>query len=68
VIDLLDSRGIQRAVLVGHSHGGGVALAAATLAPVPIRAARQLAQVLPDTGLQLVRGAGRASVPRPNAA
>jgi esterase/lipase len=28
VLDELDSRGIQRAVLVGHSYGGGVALMA----------------------------------------
>lgn len=58
VLDLLDSRGIQRAVLVGHSYRGGVVLAAASLALVLIRAARQLAQVLPDTRLQLVQGAG----------
>jgi len=33
VLDDLDTRGITRAVLVGHSYGGGVALAAASLAP-----------------------------------
>ena len=33
VLDDLDSRGITRAVLVGHSYGGGVALSAASLAP-----------------------------------
>src|SRR5689334_19636453 len=33
VLDDLDARGITRAVLVGHSYGGGVALAAAALAP-----------------------------------
>ena len=45
-------------MLVGHSYGGGVALAAATVALALIRAPRQLAQVLPDTRLQLVQGAG----------
>jgi pimeloyl-ACP methyl ester carboxylesterase len=29
VLDDLDSRGIKRAVLAGHSYGGGVALSAA---------------------------------------
>jgi len=33
VLDDLDSHGIARAVLVGHSFGGGVALSAASLAP-----------------------------------
>src|SRR5258708_13466595 len=37
VIDELDARGIDRAVLVGHSHGGGVALSLA--APAAHRAA-----------------------------
>jgi pimeloyl-ACP methyl ester carboxylesterase len=38
VLDELDSRGIQRAVLVGHSYGGGVALSAASLAPHRVEA------------------------------
>ena len=33
VLDDLDSRGITRAVLVGHSWGGGVALSAASRLP-----------------------------------
>ena len=33
VLAELDARGIERAVLVGHSYGGGVALSAARLAP-----------------------------------
>src|SRR6266852_4954299 len=33
VLDELDARSIQRAVLVGHSYGGGVALAVASHAP-----------------------------------
>ena len=33
----LDARGIDRAVLVGHSYGGGVALAVAQLAPTGSR-------------------------------
>jgi pimeloyl-ACP methyl ester carboxylesterase len=38
VLDDLDARGITRAVLVGHSYGGGVALAAAALAPRRVEA------------------------------
>ncbi len=38
VLDGLDSRGITRAVLVGHSYGGGVALLAASLAPGQVEA------------------------------
>ena len=47
VVDQLDSRGIRRAVLVGHSYGGGVALAAAALAPHRVEAVVLLASVGP---------------------
>jgi pimeloyl-ACP methyl ester carboxylesterase len=47
VFDDLDSRGIQRAVLVGHSYGGGVALSAASLAPHRVEALILLASVGP---------------------
>jgi pimeloyl-ACP methyl ester carboxylesterase len=47
VLDDLDSRGITRAVLVGHSYGGGVALAAASLAPGRVAAVVLLASVGP---------------------
>jgi pimeloyl-ACP methyl ester carboxylesterase len=47
VLDDLDSRGITRAVLVGHSYGGGVALAAASLAPCRVAAVILLASVGP---------------------
>jgi pimeloyl-ACP methyl ester carboxylesterase/uncharacterized membrane protein YbhN (UPF0104 family) len=47
VLDELDSRGIQRAVLVGHSYGGGVALSAASLAPHRVEAVILLASVGP---------------------
>ncbi len=47
VLDDLDSRGIRRAVLVGHSYGGGVALSAAALAPHRIEAVVLLASVGP---------------------
>jgi 3-oxoadipate enol-lactonase len=47
VLDELDSRGIARAVLVGHSYGGGVALAAASLAPHRVEALILLASVGP---------------------
>ena len=43
----MDSHGIQRAVLVGHSYGGGVALAAASLAPHRVEAVVLLAGVGP---------------------
>jgi pimeloyl-ACP methyl ester carboxylesterase len=43
----LDSRGIERAVLVGHSYGGGVALWAAALAPHRVEAVVLLASVGP---------------------
>ena len=47
VLDDLDSRGIQRAVLVGHSYGGGVALSAASLAPHRVEAVVLLASIGP---------------------
>ena len=47
VIDDLDARGVQKAVLVGHSWGGGVALRAATLAPDRVEAVILLASVGP---------------------
>jgi pimeloyl-ACP methyl ester carboxylesterase len=47
VLDDLDSRGINRAVLVGHSYGGGVALSAASLAPHRVEAVVLLASVGP---------------------
>ncbi len=48
VIDELDARGIDRAVLVGHSHGGGVALSVAARAPDRVDALVLLASVGPD--------------------
>jgi pimeloyl-ACP methyl ester carboxylesterase/uncharacterized membrane protein YbhN (UPF0104 family) len=47
VLDDLDSRGITRVVLVGHSYGGGVALSAASLAPGRVAAVVLLASVGP---------------------
>jgi pimeloyl-ACP methyl ester carboxylesterase/uncharacterized membrane protein YbhN (UPF0104 family) len=47
VLDDLDARGVQRAVLVGHSYGGGVALSAASLAPQRVQAVILLASVGP---------------------
>jgi len=47
VLHDLDSRGIARAVLVGHSYGGGVALSAASLAPGRVAAVVLLASVGP---------------------
>jgi pimeloyl-ACP methyl ester carboxylesterase len=43
----LDAGGIERAVLVGHSYGGGVALAVAQLAPERVEALVLLASVGP---------------------
>ena len=43
----MDAHGIQRAVLVGHSYGGGVALAAASMAPHRVEAVVLLASVGP---------------------
>ena len=47
VLAELDARGIERAVLVGHSYGGGVALSAARLAPGRVEALVLLASVGP---------------------
>jgi pimeloyl-ACP methyl ester carboxylesterase len=47
VIAELDARGIDQAVLVGHSYGGGVALATAQLAPERVAALVLLASVGP---------------------
>lgn len=49
VVDVLDTRGISRAVLVGHSYGGGVALSAASLAPDRVEALVLLASVGPGS-------------------
>jgi pimeloyl-ACP methyl ester carboxylesterase len=48
VVAEMDARGIERAVLVGHSYGGGVALSAAQLAPGRVEALVLLASVGPD--------------------
>jgi pimeloyl-ACP methyl ester carboxylesterase len=48
VLAALDTRGIRRAVLVGHSYGGGVALSVAQLAPERVEALVLLASVGPD--------------------
>jgi pimeloyl-ACP methyl ester carboxylesterase/uncharacterized membrane protein YbhN (UPF0104 family) len=47
VLDDLDARGVSRAVLAGHSWGGGVALSAASLAPHRVDAVVLLASVGP---------------------
>jgi pimeloyl-ACP methyl ester carboxylesterase len=47
VIAELDARGIERAVLIGHSYGGGVALAVAAMAPQRVEALVLLASVGP---------------------
>jgi pimeloyl-ACP methyl ester carboxylesterase/uncharacterized membrane protein YbhN (UPF0104 family) len=47
VLDDLDARGVQSAVLVGHSWGGGVALRTASLAPDRVQAVVLLAGVGP---------------------
>jgi pimeloyl-ACP methyl ester carboxylesterase len=66
VVDELDARGISRAVLVGHSYGGGVALATARLAPDRVEALVLLASVGPGClngvdRLMAARGAGPPS-------
>jgi pimeloyl-ACP methyl ester carboxylesterase len=48
VLDVLDTAGLHDAVLVGHSYGGGVALAAAALAPERVRGLILLASVGPE--------------------
>jgi pimeloyl-ACP methyl ester carboxylesterase len=48
VVAELDARGIERAVLIGHSYGGGVALAVAALRPDRVEALVLLASVGPD--------------------
>jgi pimeloyl-ACP methyl ester carboxylesterase len=53
VLDDLDARGVQDAVLVGHSWGGGVALRAASMAPDRVRAVVLLAGVGPDCATSL---------------
>lgn len=47
VLAELDARGIGRAVLVGHSYGGGVALSVAQMAPARVEALVLLASVGP---------------------
>jgi pimeloyl-ACP methyl ester carboxylesterase len=47
IVAELDARGVERAVLVGHSYGGGVALALAQLAPERVEALVLLASVGP---------------------
>ena len=47
VVAEMDAKGIDRAVLVGHSYGGGVALATAQLAPERVEALVLLASVGP---------------------
>jgi len=49
VLDDLDERGVERAVLVGHSWAGGVALQAAALAPDRVQAVVLLAGVGPGS-------------------
>lgn len=44
----MDARGIERAVLAGHSYGGGVALRVASIAPDRVEALVLLASVGPD--------------------
>jgi pimeloyl-ACP methyl ester carboxylesterase len=53
VLDDLDARDVERAVLVGHSYGGGVALWAASIAPDRVAAVVLLSSVGPGcvTGL-----------------
>ena len=48
VLEALDSAGIDRTVLVGHSYGGGVALQVAATAPDRVDALILLASVGPD--------------------
>src|SRR5258708_5688288 len=67
VLDDLDARGIRRAVLVGHSYGGGVALSAASLAPHRVEAVVLLGSVGPgcvNLWGQAARRTGRGAVVR----
>ena len=48
MLDELDAAGLADAVLVGHSYGGGVALATAALAPERVRGLILLASVGPE--------------------
>ena len=48
VLEDLDARSIERAVLVGHSYGGGVALHVAARAPDRVEALVLLASIGPD--------------------
>jgi pimeloyl-ACP methyl ester carboxylesterase len=52
----LEARGIERAVLVGHSYGGGATLSVAQLAPERVEALVLLASV----GTRLLDRLGRA--------
>jgi 3-oxoadipate enol-lactonase len=47
LLNTLDTHGIDRAVLVAHSYGGGIALTAAAMAPERVRALVLLASVGP---------------------
>jgi pimeloyl-ACP methyl ester carboxylesterase len=47
VVADMDARGIEQAVIIGHSQGGGVALSLATLAPERVEALVLLASVGP---------------------
>ena len=47
LLGTLDAAGIERAVLVAHSYGGGIALTAAAMAPERVRALVLLASVGP---------------------
>ena len=49
VLAEMDAREIERAVLVGHSYGGGVALAVAKMAPERVEALVLLASVGPGS-------------------
>jgi pimeloyl-ACP methyl ester carboxylesterase len=48
LLDVMDDRGIDKAILVGHSYGGGVALAAAAIAPDRISGLALVSSIGPD--------------------